>query len=149
LYDRKVRKPLPGWEFFEKFFRFREKLGPILLVSIGDDIIGGMVCPVFRDRAVYEWYVCGMDDRYPEHYPSVLATWAAIDYAHNNGFERFDFLGAGSPEHDYGVREFKSRFGGELVRHGRYRRINSRILYAAGKLGLKILGGIKGHAHTG
>ena len=64
-------------------------------------------------------------------------------YAQKKGINHFDFLGAGSPERDYGVREFKARFGGDNVGHGRYLRINHRFLFELGKLGLKMAGGMK------
>ena len=48
-------------------------------------------------------------------------------------------MGAGKPNEDYGVREFKSKFGGELVEFGRFERINNHFLYLIGKTGLKIL----------
>jgi len=142
LYKNKVRKPLPDYSFFKNFFLAREKLGIYLLVKFNGKVIGGILCPIFQDRAMYEWYVCGLDEEYPEQYPSVMATWAAIEYAQKKGIKYFDFMGAGAPDQDYGVREFKARFGGELVNHGRFIRINNRILYNFGKFGLKVLGKI-------
>lgn len=142
LYKGKVHKPLPDWAFFENFYRSGIKLGVILLVISESKVIGGIMCPVFQDISVYEWYVCGLDEEYPDQYPSVMATWAAIEFAQKNGFKYFDFMGAGPPDQDYGVREFKARFGGELVSFGRYFKVNNRLLYATGKLGLKILGKI-------
>ena len=59
---------------------------------------------------------------------------------HDQKFEYFDFMGAGSPDSDYGVREFKSKFGGECVEYGRYIKINKPVLYHAGRIGLKVLG---------
>lgn len=100
-------------------------------------IIGGIMCPILNNRVIYEWFVCGEDGVYDNIYPSILATWAAIEYAFLNGIERFDFMGAGKPDDDYGVREFKSKFGGELVEHGRFLKINNKMLYNTGKLALK------------
>ena len=68
-----------------------------------------------------------------------MATWAAIEYGARNGLSYFDFMGAGSPDSDYGVREFKSKFGGKLVNYGRFLRINHPVLYQIGKIGLKLL----------
>jgi len=143
LYKNKVRKPLPDHSFFRNFYLAQEKLGVYLLVKFNGKVIGGIMCPVFQDKALYEWYVCGLDEEYPEQYPSVMATWAAIDYAQKNGIKYFDFLGAGAPDQDYGVREFKARFGGEMVNYGRFIRINNKILYGFGKFALKVLGRIK------
>ena len=120
-----------------------DKIGKYLLVEYSNDIIGGIVCSITREKAIYELYVCGLDGKYKDVYPSVLATWAAIDYALKYGLEYFDFMGAGKPDRDYGVREFKSKFGGKLVKYGRFERINNKPLYIVGKLGLKILGALK------
>lgn len=140
LYKEKVGKPLPDFELFQRFFKNKD-LGKYLLVKYNAKIIGGIMCPIYKDK-IYEWYVCGLDGEYNNIYPSVLATWAPIEYAANNGLKYFDFMGAGKPNEDYGVREFKSKFGGELVNFGRFKKINSPTKYKIGEFGLKILGKI-------
>ncbi len=135
LYKRKIRKPLFPFEFFENFFR--SGLGKYLVVIYKDKIIGGIMCPVIESRSIYEFYICGLDNEYKEQYPSVMATWAAIEYANQNNIPLFDFMGAGKPDEAYGVRDFKARFGGEQVGYGRFLKINSPILYKTGKLALK------------
>jgi len=140
LYREKVKKPLPSFELFEKFFRCDE-LGKYFLIAYQDKIIGGIMCPIYQDT-IYEWFVCGLDGEFQNIYPSVLATWAPIEYAAKHGLKYFDFMGAGKPDEDYGVREFKSKFGGELVNYGRFVRINNPLLYNIGKIGLKIWGKI-------
>lgn len=135
LYSEKIKKPLPSFIFFERFFTAKS-IGKIFIVSFENKVIGGAVCPIYKGR-IYEWYVCGMDKEIKNVYPSVLATWAPIEYAAKNGLKYFDFMGAGSPDADYGVREFKAQFGGDLYEFGRYIRINNRILYSIGKFGLK------------
>ena len=114
-------------------------VGKYLLVKYRDKVIGGMMCPVFADKAIYEWYVCGLDEEYKEQYPSVMATYAAISYAKQNGIPMFDFMGAGVPDKPYGVRDFKMEFGGELVEHGRYLHVRKPLLYMIGKWGVKVL----------
>lgn len=131
-YKRKVRKPLPGFEFFLRFLN--AGLGVFLLVRYHSKIIGGIMCPVYNESVIYEWYIAGEDDKYPGIYPSVLSTWAAIDYAGANNIKTFDFMGAGSPDEHYGVREFKSKFGGESVEFGRYLLVFNKTVYNAGKL---------------
>ncbi len=131
-YRRRVHKPLPDEEFFLRF----QRTGPgvYLLIRYSGRIIGGIMCPVFGKKAIYEWYVAGEDGRYPGIYPSVLATWAAMEYGANNGIGIFDFMGAGRPDEDYGVREFKSRFGGREVEHGRFLAVFNKTVYNAGRL---------------
>lgn len=137
LYKNKIKKPLPPFEFFQKFYS--EKAGKYFLVFFEEKVIGGIMCPVLQKKAIYEFYVCGLDREYKDHYPSIMATWAAIEYALNNNIKIFDFMGAGSPDEAYGVREFKARFGGNEVEHGRFIKILNPFMYNLGKLGLKIL----------
>lgn len=135
LYTEVVKKPLPSLGFFSDFYELQ--LGKIFIIKYEEEIVGGIVCPIFRDT-IYEWYVCGMDSNFRAIYPSVLATWSPIDYAIRNDLKYFDFLGAGQPDKAYGVRDFKSRFGGSCVNHGRYLRVNNKVKYGIGNYGLKI-----------
>lgn len=137
LYRQKVRTPLWSEAFFLQFYR--NGVGKYLLVKYEGKVIGGMMCPIFAGKAIYEWYVCGLDDAYRDQYPSVMATYAAIEYAKQKGLPIFDFMGAGVPDQPYGVRDFKMEFGGEMVEHGRYLHIRKPLLYKIGKLGVKIL----------
>ncbi|MDW7681251.1 MAG: peptidoglycan bridge formation glycyltransferase FemA/FemB family protein [bacterium] len=127
--------------FFKSFFE-KKDLGKYFLIQFNSKIIGGIMCPIYKGT-IYEWFVCGLDGQIDNVYPSVLATWAPIAYAANSGLKYFDFMGAGKPDDEYGVREFKSKFGGELVNYGRFVRINNPFLYNIGKIGLKVLGKIR------
>lgn len=141
LYTEKVKKPLLPWVFFKTYFE--KNIGKYLLVYYQDKVIGGIMCPILDKRAIYEFYVCGLDSEYKDQYPSVMATWAAIDYALQNNIPLFDFMGAGAPDEGYGVREFKERFGGEQVEHGRFLNILNPTKYKIGKIGLKLMGKLK------
>ncbi len=136
LYKEKVKKPLPSIDMFIKFWQ--SDICKFFLVKYESKVVGGIVCPIFDKKVIYEWYVCGEDGQIKGLHPSVLATWAPIEYALKNGFDHFDFMGAGKPEQDYGVREFKARFGGEEVCYGRYEMIVNKALYTVGKLGLQV-----------
>lgn len=141
LYKSKVKSPLFPIEFFVSFYR--KGYGKFFLIKDNDAIIGGIMCPIFNNRCIYEWFVCGLDVDFKHKYPSVMATWAAIEYACNNHIMRFDFMGAGKPDDGgYGVRDFKSKFGGKLVEYGRYVYICKPWLYRVGKIGIKILKGL-------
>ena len=116
-----------------------------LFISIlgGLMIIGGILSPITPGKTIYEWYVCGLDQLYKDLYPSVLATWAALEYAATHGIPKFDFMGVGLPDRDYGVRDFKARFGGELVNFGRFARINNKAIYTIAELGYNALAWMK------
>ncbi len=136
LYKEKVKKPLPGFDLFRAIWQ--SPSCKLFLVKREGEVLGGIACPIFADRIIYEWYVCGRDGEEKGLHPSVLATWAPIEYAVENGLDHFDFMGAGKPDQDYGVREFKARFGGEEVAYGRYHCVVNKPLYEIGKLGLEV-----------
>lgn len=141
LYTKKIRKPLFNWDFFRIFYE--SELGKYLLIYHHNRVIGGIMCPILSGKAIYEFYVCGLDKEYKDQYPSVMATWAAIEYGLQHNIPKFDFMGAGSPSESYGVREFKARFGGTEVEQGRFIRIINPFMYNLGKFGLKMLSKIK------
>jgi serine/alanine adding enzyme len=145
LYREKVRKPLPSIEFFRKFFDETKngRLGVILIVKYKGQVVAGMVCPITPGKAIHEWYVCGNDRQYHDIFPSVLITWAGIEYALDHDLPSFDFMGIGQPGQEYGVRHFKTRFGGEKVNFGRFIRINNKLKYSIAKSGFYILSLVK------
>ena len=137
LYATKVKTPLFPLSFFMALNEHPD--GRLLLTEYKGEIIGGTACMVLSGRCVYEWFVCGQDGVYPHVFPSSYATYAAIQYAAENGCPRFDMMGAGTPNEAYGVRDFKARFGGQEVEYGRWLCVNEPALYTIGELGVKML----------
>lgn len=137
LYTNKVKTPLFSLNFFEKLYRI--KFAHFILTEYDGHIIGGTVCVELPNRALYEWFACGKDGVYDHIYPSCYATYLGIKYAAESGCKIFDMMGAGKPEESYGVRDFKAKFGGELVEHGRFLHVCKPLLYKIGKLGVTIL----------
>jgi serine/alanine adding enzyme len=140
LYKQKVKKPLFPVGFFNiilshEFSRF-------FVVKKNDQVIGGILC-VASDKVLYEWFVCGEEYPGKKIYPSVMATWKAIEYAASNGYAYFDFMGAGKPDEDYGVRTFKTKFGGKVVEQGRFLYLCKPWLYRFSKSILQIIRRIK------
>lgn len=136
LYKNKIKKPLFPIEFFEKLVK--QENCYLFVVKKDDVVIGGIACASLPGKAVYEWFVCGDAKNFNNLYPSVVATHKGIKYAAENGFAYFDFMGAGKLNSEYGVRDFKEKFGGELVEFGRFILINRHCLYFLGKLYMKI-----------
>ncbi len=136
LYREKVKKPLPSLDLFLQFWK--SPSAKTFVVKYEGQVIGGSVGPVYANKVIYQWYVCGDNGAIKGVHPSVLASWAPIEYGLKNGIEYFDFMGAGRPDDSYGVRDFKARFGGEEVCHGRFELVLSPSLFRVGKLGLKI-----------
>lgn len=137
LYKTKVKTPLFRWEWFEQLYRCHD--ARFILTELEGKIVGGTVCMELKGKALYEWFACGIDGVYPHIYPSTYATYLGIKYAAENGCKIFDMMGAGKPEEAYGVRDFKAKFGGELVEHGRFLCVRKPLLYWIGKTGVKLL----------
>jgi serine/alanine adding enzyme len=72
-------------------------------------------------KMLYAWY--GGSRRISAFSPFECLTWHEIEWGKQNGYELYDFGGAGWPHEPYGVREFKAKFGGDLVNFGRYRKV--------------------------
>ena len=137
LYTTKVKTPLFSWNFFEQLHRTEH--ARFILTEYQGRIIGGTVCVELPNKALYEWFACGEDGVYDHIYPSCYATYLGIKYAAESGCQIFDMMGAGKPDEAYGVRDFKAKFGGKLVEHGRFLCIRKPLLYWTGKIGVKIL----------
>ncbi|MGM0498063.1 MAG: peptidoglycan bridge formation glycyltransferase FemA/FemB family protein [Bacteroidota bacterium] len=124
LYHYRIKKPVPPFQFFNALINSKsiKNASKLLVVKHNDKVIAGILLTLSGQTSVHEWYVCGQDETYKNLniYPSVMATWAGIEYMIENDFEYFDFMGAGRPHIPYGVREFKERFGGELIDVIRY-----------------------------
>lgn len=137
LYRTKVRTPLWSWEFFERLYHTES--ARYILVELDGQIVGGTACVCLPGKTVYEWYACGLDDCRDDIRPLSVAIWGEMQLAAENGYPLFDFMGAGTPDQPYGVRDFKSEFGGELVEHGRFLCVRKPLLYWIGKMGVKWL----------
>ena len=153
LYRTKVKTPLWPVEFFVQ--AYKQGVGQFILIRHEGKIIGGSMVvrkptpnPSLKEGemekagengVVYEWYECGMNAEYKEQYPSVMATWAGMLYAHEQGCARYDMMGAGVPGVPYGVRDFKAEFGGTMVEHGRWLYVAKPLLYTIGKTGVRLL----------
>lgn len=141
LYKTRVKTPLFPFSFFEKLWLHKD--GRFILVALNNEIIGGTVCVEQEGKCLYEWFACGRDGEWKAIFPSTLATYSGIRYAAEHNCPRFDMMGAGKPDEAYGVRDFKAKFGGKEVEHGRFLCITKPLLYKIGVMGVKILKKIK------
>jgi lipid II:glycine glycyltransferase (peptidoglycan interpeptide bridge formation enzyme) len=137
LYQKKIRLPLFDIEFFKQLYSLDESL--FLLVEYQGQIIGGVVCVALENKAVYEWYACGINGIYDKITATALATYAGMRYAALNHFSIFDMMGAGVPDKEYGVRTFKEKFGGKLVEEGRFLCITKPHRFRIGKFGVSFI----------
>jgi CelD/BcsL family acetyltransferase involved in cellulose biosynthesis len=127
--------PLADWSLFEAAFNtlFPRGMIKFLLARLGDHYIAGSAELIYKDT-IYGWYG-GMDRGYGDHIPNELLLWYIFKWGADNGYRIYDFGGAGKPEEEYGVRDFKAKFGGDLVCFGRYIHVHSPLLLQLGSWG--------------
>lgn len=134
-----AKVPAADLSLFEAAF---EVLSPRNMVKfwmarIGDDCIASSAELVYKD-VVYGWYG-GVDRAYSRFTPSEVLTWHILKWASESGFRQYDFGGAGSPEEEYGVRDFKAKFGGRMVCFGRNVCVHAPYLLRLSTLGYSVL----------
>lgn len=114
-----VQVPLADRTLFEAAFDVLYPRGMIkfLLARVGDAYVAGSVELIYKDT-IYGWYG-GMDRDYSNYIPNELLLWRIFEWGAENDYKAYDFGGAGKPDEEYGVRDFKAKFGGELVCYGR------------------------------
>lgn len=120
-----ARVPLAKKELFVNALRIlsaRNMIKVFLVGHLGHPVAGTVV--LCHGDTVFFWYA-GKRRADPVHAMEV-SVLAMLEWAHIHNYRRFDFGGAGRPDQEYGVRDFKAKLGGELVNYGRYRKIYSR-----------------------
>jgi hypothetical protein len=134
----KIRIPVADFSLFISAFDrlCSREMVKFFLASVKDQYIAARIILLFKNQ-IFDWYA-GADENYLDFYPNEMLVWHILKWGSQNGFHSFDFGGAGKPDEKYGVRDFKERFGGELVNYGRYVQIRSPRLLELSKKGYEI-----------
>lgn len=132
------RVPLADRAFFEAVFDVLFPCGMVkFLAARIDQAYAAVSAELIYKDVVYGWYG-GMDRAYSRFYPNELLTWHILQWGAENGYKTYDFGGAGKPDEEYGVRDFKAKFGGDLVSFGRNTCLHSPLAFRLSKLGYQI-----------
>ena len=136
-YDN-ARVPLAHRSLFEAAFDILRPKGmaKFLLAQVQGQTAACSVELPYKDT-IYGWYG-GSDRAYSDYLPNEMLTWHIIEWGASNGYRVYDFGGAGKPDEEYGVREFKAKFGGELVNFGRNTCEHTPNLIKLSKLGYSL-----------
>ena len=130
--------PLANRSLFEAAFDVLYPRGMVkfLLARVGDTYVAGSVELIYK-HTIYGWYG-GMDRAYSNYMPNELLLWHIFRWGAENGYQVYDFGGAGKPDEEYGVRDFKAKFGGELVCYGRNTFVHAPGMLAISRRGYQI-----------
>lgn len=137
VYSR-IKLPILPISFFKKAMSDRTEMTSLDIWGAyhNERMIGVMVVLKFKDK-IYDYYAGSLSTEYNKH-PNDIIPWEVFKCYHNEGYKQFDFGGAGKPDIPYGVRDYKLKFGGKLVNHGRFIFIHHKFLYAMLKIALKL-----------
>jgi len=139
LYSR-IKLPIPPIKYFENLVNELEENGQIKIfnLKIENEVLISFFGFLYK-KTIYGFYIGHLDDSDIKSTKAMdLFFWELLNWGTTNGFEKFDWMGAGKPDKEYGVRDFKLQYGGELFNPGRFEKVHSLLLYNIGKFGLKV-----------
>ena len=115
---------------------FPKHMATFYLAKYGDGYVGARVVLNYNGL-IYDWYA-GATSAYLSFYINEALVWHILKEGANSNYHTFDFGGAGKPNEEYGVREFKRRFGGKIVNSRRYTKVYSPIKMKIAETGFKL-----------
>lgn len=138
VYHR-IQVPLPDLSLFTAAFEILHprNMMHILFARLNDINIGALTLLVYKGNILY-WYT-GPLRQYAEYRPGDLLVWSALQFGQKLGCHTFDFGGGGKPGEEYGVRDFKLKFGGQEVNYGRNVRVHAPTRLRVSEMGYSLL----------
>ena len=138
VYSR-IQVPLPDKTMFEAGFEILKPkdMMKIMLAKVDGIPIGTLTLLIHKGTITY-WYT-GILREFASFRASDYLVWHAIKYGSEHGLQTFDFGGGGKPGEQYGVRDFKAKYGGELVNFGRNTKIHSPVRYQLSRFGYNFM----------
>lgn len=137
--------PLADRSLFESTFEVLQSRGMcrFSLAFVKGEPVATSVELLYKE-VMYGWYG-GLDRRYADYMPGEMLMWDILKWGAENGYRVYDFGGAGKPGETYRVRDFKAKFGGQLVCFGRNTCVHSPLLYALSTYGYDLYRRMRRH----
>jgi lipid II:glycine glycyltransferase (peptidoglycan interpeptide bridge formation enzyme) len=127
---------VPDISFFYAAFELMQPNVKMFLARYKGEFIAGRIEIVYRKK-IFDWYA-GASSLHLNLFPNDAMVWHVLEYGCKNGCELFDFGGAGVADEEYGVREFKKRFGGQLVEYSSFKKIHRPVIANLGSRFLSV-----------
>lgn len=141
-YERK-HVPISYLDMFDEVYQLMRQYARFFACYTSDgQMIAGQVRLCYKDL-VYSWFA-GSDEKYFKLRPNDFTMWNVIKWSAENGYSLFDFGGGGEPGVEYGVRDYKLKYGCEMFDYGRYIYAHRPFIYALAKLAYCTYHKIKG-----
>ena len=135
----RARLPFPDISFFRSLSRhLKSELKWFVLEKDG---IPGIILAAFVSKGTLYIYYPGIDQSpsFLRLRPVDLFYYEVMKWGMENGVTSLDWMGAGKPGKEYGVRYFKQQYGGELFNPGRFQAVHRPVLMMIGKTGVSLL----------
>jgi len=139
-----AKLPYPKIDFFYSLHKKFSSNNLKFFTLCKDNEILIILAALIYNKCLYAFYIGTIrDNHYLKMRPVDLFYWEVLCWAKENACNTYDWLGAGKPDKEYGVRKFKLQYGGKVTELGRYEKVHKPLLMGLGKLGLKLWQKIK------
>lgn len=127
-YD-KIKLPYPSKKHFAEITKiFNVNNFRIFFLTKDEQQIASLFVLNFN-KTIYGYYMgSSNDNEILKNKPLDLLFWEVFKWGINHGYSFFDWMGAGKPDEDYGVRDFKLQYGGNAENFGRYMKVHFPLL---------------------
>lgn len=134
-----IKLPYPEIDFFQNLLEnIPQNNIKIFTLKKEERIIVALVA-LIHNSCLSAYYIgVNRDEDVLKTRPVDLFYWEVIKWGSENNCTIYDWMGAGKPNIDYGVRQFKLQYGGNLVEYGRFEQTHKPMLMSMAKLGLKV-----------
>jgi len=133
------RLPFPDISFFRSLSEHLER--ELAWFILEKDSRPGIILAAFISKETLYIFYPGIDQSpsFLRLRPVDLFYYEVMKWAQENGVKTLDWMGAGKPGKEYGVRYFKQQYGGELFSPGRFQSVHRPVLMLVGKMGVSLL----------
>lgn len=121
--------PIQNFEYFINANKYLSENKNIIyfLAYHENHLIGCRIILLYKET-VYDWFA-GDNLKYRDKYTNDVLIWEVLRWGSQNGYKVFNFGGAGEQGKEYGVREFKKKFGGDMVVEATYIKIHNKLRF--------------------
>jgi lipid II:glycine glycyltransferase (peptidoglycan interpeptide bridge formation enzyme) len=114
-----------------------QEMARVFLAKVDEKTVGALTLLIHKGVVIY-WYT-GTLRAFSSYRVNDLLVWYALEWSSEHGYHTFDFGGGGKPDEEYGVRDFKAKFGGRLVNFGRNVYVHAPLRLQASETGYRLL----------
>lgn len=110
----------------------------IFTISKNGKIVVALFTLIFKNT-ILGYYMGSIDDHeIMRKKPIDLLFWEVFKWSIERRLHFFDWMGAGKPDKDYGVRDFKLQYSGATVNLGRFEKIHRPLKMKIANVGIKV-----------